>query len=977
MTDLDPFFQMYTAQLWGLVVGVEGAFQGKFKTNTVRDVWQRCKEESCLADPGTSGYWSSVLTNVTWMEEATGSKFINELRYYQQDNTILNIKFTVDLMHEDPRRPDYALGRVIGTISAVDGSLGLLPEFNRMLWWQGPQWLSPGPPSVSAEKNLNVSDFCNAPFYVDIENSKVVVDLSNSLPTNPEGDLIDKGNLFLVVLRNNFSSLAMARGKIRDCSALLKQGSINLGRIPYTDSGFLVNDTGIATFCLTSAAYRSPLMIVREEEPRCPDCSIQCTPVLVEHLDGLYIGPVEDRVFRIPQPKTEMPILDKEDKSEEDEDGKVCWSLTVFAARFGRPKAGVLLSVQKYNRPGVSTGEPADAIEIRAGDCRGHAKAATNAYGIGAFHFKTNKEGLDCRLRPPNRQHLFGQLYIYSVTMSDDKSFPPDLLTSTHLYCKLDKKDNYTWDDIYPILKVYENLYPVMKPLFNLTSQEDLRAPYRSLYMHYAMSLPIENPNHMPVTRDLSPAKRDMILDWLKPPVPPEPLNARLEVIKQHFHTALRVEWATIPTYLSAYYSLKDGYNEEIAKLLKSILIEEMTHMSMAANILNYLGEAPILNDQNELPTFPTHLPGGVMPGLTVELAKFSLNVTHDVFMAIETPECNKDILKVHDILLEIPPRIKPEEVPEQCLGIHNKGDCNLLRENIIAKCEESNKDFDNATIGALYIHKILCPMVKLYNSTPELFAPKENDLKKQVPIPFCVLDICSVIEGIKYIVGEGEGSDPCNPFFKGELSHYYKFKEIWKGRKLKERANSDSAADEDPSFPLCGKERCQKNYSFSGDKIPFQEEGVWPTVVNPNTSKYPQGSLVRILSDSFNQKYTNLMNCLHKVYNGNPGLFLQCYSLMTSLTVDAKRLVQTPIYPGGPHGAPTFEWQSSKSTVSQWPVTTNISLGPNQCALGDNFGTTEKIPSSSASPNFQFGRKYIPFILFHQISIYVAKIML
>ncbi|CAH1265198.1 Hypp3131 [Branchiostoma lanceolatum] len=80
MTDLDPYFQMYTAQLWGLVVGVEGAFQGKFKTNTVRDVWQRCKDEDYSGDPGTSGYWSSVLTNVTWMEEATGSKFINELR---------------------------------------------------------------------------------------------------------------------------------------------------------------------------------------------------------------------------------------------------------------------------------------------------------------------------------------------------------------------------------------------------------------------------------------------------------------------------------------------------------------------------------------------------------------------------------------------------------------------------------------------------------------------------------------------------------------------------------------------------------------------------------------------------------------------------------------------------------------------------------------------------------------------------------
>ncbi|XP_066283288.1 uncharacterized protein [Branchiostoma lanceolatum] len=917
MTDLDPFFQMYTAQLWGLVVGVEGAFRGKFKTNTVRDVWQRCKDENCSGDPGTSGYWSSVLTNVTWMEEATDSRFINELRYHEQDNTILNIKFTVDLMHEDPGGNDFALGRVIGTISAVDGSLELLPEFNRMLWWQGPQWLSSGQPSVSAEKNSNVSDFCNAPFYVDIQNSKVVVDLSNSLPTNLEGDLIHKGNLFLVILPNDFS-FAMAGGKITDCSALLHQGSNKLGRIPYTNSGFLVNDTGIATFCLIAAAYRSPLMIVREEEPRCPDCPTQCTPVLVEHLDGLYIGPAEDRVFRIPQPKTEIPILDEEDKSEEDEDGKVCWSLTVFAARFGRPKAGVFLSVQQYNRPGVSTGEPADAIEIRAGDCRGHAKATTNAYGIGAFHFKTNEEGLDCSRRPSDREHLFGQLYIYSVTLSDDKSFPPDLLTSTHLYCKLDKKDSYTWhEDIYPILKLYENLYPVMKPLFNLANKMDVKRHLDPLY--YTLGLPVENPNHMPVTRDLSPAKRDMVLDWLKPKSRlsvPSP-NARLEAIKENLHRALRLEWATIPPYLSAYYSLKDRYNEKIARLLKSIVIEEMKHMSMVANILNYLGQAPILNDPNKPLRFPTHLPGGVMPGLNVELAKFSLDVTHDVFMAVETPECNKNLLKVHHILRGIPHRAPPIEVPKQCLKVEKKFNCDLLCEDIIKKCEESNKDFDNTTIGAVYIHKILCPMVKLYNSTPDLFAPKDDYLKKQVPIPFCVLDICSAIEGIKLIVAEGEGSDPCNPFYEGELSHYYKFKEIWKGRKLKETANSVNDGDEDPFFTPCGKDMtCPKNYSFSGDKIPFQEEGVWPTVVNPNTSKYPPGSRVRILSDSFNQKYVNMMNCLHEVYNGNPGLFSQCYALMTSLTVDAKRLVQTPIHPGGPHGAPTFEWQGSKSTI-------------------------------------------------------------
>ncbi|XP_078691779.1 uncharacterized protein LOC144922078 [Branchiostoma floridae x Branchiostoma belcheri] len=928
MTDLDPFYQMYTAQLWGLIVGVEGAFQGKFKTNTVMDVWQRCKEDNCSGDPGTSGYWSSVLTDVTWTgaDTYTGSMFINELRYSQQDssNGILNIKFTVDLMHEDPRRPDFALGRVVGTISAVDGRLGHLPEFNRMMWWQGPQWLSPDVPREPEEN----STYWNAPFYVDDVNKKVVVDLSNSLPTDKEGNLRDDliGNIYLVVLQQ-LLSLPMVEGRIMDCSTLLAPCCTNLGRIPYTNPGFLVKNSGIATFCLRPLALKYPLMIVREETVACPDsedCPKQCTPILVERLNGLYVGPAEDRVFRIPQPKMENPP-----SKPQGEDGKVCWSSIVFATQFGKPKAGVGLSLHHYDRHGLNTGEPADVINVLPFDCSGYAKPTTNAYGIGAFGFQTDEGGLDCSRRPPNRAHLAGQLYIYNITLSGDISFPPNLLTSTHLYCKINKKDNYTWDeDIYSILKLYENLYPVMKPLFNLSSQEDVKKHFHSL--HYAMSLPIENPNHMPVTRDLSPAKRHMILEWLKPTPDTAPELHQLEVIKQNLHTALMLEWATIPPYLSAYYSIKEGYNKEIAMLLKTIIIEEMSHMSMVANILNFLGEAPIFTNPTQWPKYPGKLPGGVMPNLTVGLARFSKQVTHDVFMSIETPECNNDLLEVHRLLWQIASRILPTEIPQQCQNKRsiNNAFCDPISVNLMLKCNESN--YNMSTIGALYIHRILCPMVKLNNSHPEVFAPKNENLDKQVPIPFCVLNICSAIEGIRYILGEGEGGDPCNPCFEEELSHYYKFKEIWKGRQLvdgegKTCKNSfqscttescdnntdDQSSDTDPFTP-CNDIHCSKNYTFTGPIIPFNEEGVWPTLENPSTLHYPPGSRARILSDSFNLKYTNLMTCLHETFNGNPGQFSQCYALMTSLTVDAKRLVQTNLTAtDNVYGAPTFEWYS------------------------------------------------------------------
>src|SRR4029077_18841156 len=79
----------------------------------------------------------------------------------------------------------------------------------------------------------------------------------------------------------------------------------------------------------------------------------------------------------------------------------------------------------------------------------------------------------------------------------------------------------------------YANLYPIMGRLLNLASYEAVAA-HASL-LAFAFGLPAEDPNHMPVTRDLSPGKRAAILQWLgepgpdgkprlgQPPVPPVP----------------------------------------------------------------------------------------------------------------------------------------------------------------------------------------------------------------------------------------------------------------------------------------------------------------------------------------------------------------------------------------------------------------------------------------------------------------------
>jgi hypothetical protein len=70
-------------------------------------------------------------------------------------------------------------------------------------------------------------------------------------------------------------------------------------------------------------------------------------------------------------------------------------------------------------------------------------------------------------------------------------------------------------------MQQYANLYPVMLRFLNLASEADCKANAGLLQL--AFGLETANPNAMPVTRDLSPAKRNAILAWLANPLPGAP----------------------------------------------------------------------------------------------------------------------------------------------------------------------------------------------------------------------------------------------------------------------------------------------------------------------------------------------------------------------------------------------------------------------------------------------------------------------
>ncbi|QJW93565.1 ferritin-like domain-containing protein [Frigoriglobus tundricola] len=101
---------------------------------------------------------------------------------------------------------------------------------------------------------------------------------------------------------------------------------------------------------------------------------------------------------------------------------------------------------------------------------------------------------------------------------------------------------------------------------------------------------------------------------------------------------AVQLEFATIPPYLTAYWSVKDTTTSPAPNILLLIVLQEMLHMGLVCNILNSLGQPPVIAHPSVVPTYPGHLPGRVHPTLWVALRPLSKDVVGDTFMVIEEP---------------------------------------------------------------------------------------------------------------------------------------------------------------------------------------------------------------------------------------------------------------------------------------------------------------------------------------------------
>jgi len=326
-----------------------------------------------------------------------------------------------------------------------------------------------------------------------------------------------------------------------------------------------------------------------------------------------------------------------------------------------------------------------------------------------------------------------------------------------------------------------------------------------------------------------------------------------------YLQNAIELEHATIPTYLTAMYSLKPGTNKEIREIIYSIVMEEMLHMTIAANILNALGGSPAINFPKFVPAYPGPLPMGIgsEDGLIVTLSKYSKEQVKDVFMVIEEPE-------------------KP--------------------------LDTYANDPTFSTIGEFYTAleeaiKYLYPDNAKLPGNPERQVTMDIFPKTQAFFPedelFPILRTDDAVRAIEIIKEQGEGT-PTSPETIGlkdevELAHYYKFWELFEGRRLVKKNGE---------------------WGFTGKIIPFNPDGVYPLYPDTKACMLKEQSYERKRVNEFNASYQSLLNGLHETFNGKPEKLKDAIGLMFDVKLYGEKLCATP-FPKkeGYHIGPSFEY--------------------------------------------------------------------
>jgi len=316
--------------------------------------------------------------------------------------------------------------------------------------------------------------------------------------------------------------------------------------------------------------------------------------------------------------------------------------------------------------------------------------------------------------------------------------------------------------------------------------------------------------------------------------VPRQPLET-VEDLWTALRNAIALELGTIPPYLTAFLSIKPGANAAAGAIVRSVVIEEMLHLSLACNILNAVGGRPRL--PAAVLRYPSPLPMGIgdEPGkpFVVPLARLS-QATIANFMIIEEPE--------HEL-----------EFPDESLRAAAPADYHTIGEFY-------------AAVGQL--------MTDLGEGV--FTGDKERQVTGWVGTDYLhpVFDLKGALDAIELIVDQGEGTSTSPASGPDSLAHFYRFEQVQRAETLKP----------DPAAP--------EGFRWGKPVIPLADNGVWPMIENPPLVPLPEGSNVARVSDQLDATFTRLIDELQRTFDGAPDALGSAVAQMHALRIEAQGLM-------------------------------------------------------------------------------------
>jgi Ferritin-like len=334
---------------------------------------------------------------------------------------------------------------------------------------------------------------------------------------------------------------------------------------------------------------------------------------------------------------------------------------------------------------------------------------------------------------------------------------------------------------------------------------------------------------------------------------PPRGPITTLAALHEHLQLAIELEHATIPAYLSALWSLRERSNEEVDDVLRSVVMEEMLHLTLAANVLNAVGGAPCIGDPAFLPHYPATLPHS--DGQVVVRLGACTPAAIEGFKRIERPAA-----------VGAPPEADRYHTIGQFYAALAAGLQRLAAEGPIFTGDPA------CQVG---------PGTYMYGALGDAIA---------------VHDVDSALAALSCVVDQGEGmsgtihdGDRAVPGGRQGLAHWYRFEEVAKGRRYRPE-----------DTPLTGP---------TGPPLPVDWSAVEPVRPDPLAADLDPGSGARRLADQANETYTDLLLALHRAFNGEPATLVEAVTVMYRLERQGRALARVPVGHQRTAGA-TFEWR-------------------------------------------------------------------